>query len=143
MVKVRALERGYYAGAVRDEGEVFDFDGPGRRPSWTELVAFGGKGDHDGDGLTGGSKPKGNDADLSSKTVPELRAIAEEQGIDLAGITKKSDIIEAIEAGPSDDGNEVFGDAPKPQTVLQAQREAGGIEPDWVPKEHQPVAVTD
>lgn len=143
MVKVRALERGYYAGIVRDEGEVFDFIGPGKRPSWTELVAFGGKGDHDGDGLTGGSKPKSDAVDLSSRTVSELRSIAEGQGIDLTGLSRKSDIIAAIEAGSDNEPSEVFGDAPEPQTVIEAQREAGGIEPDWVPKEHQPVAVTD
>lgn len=137
MAKVRAAERGYYGGAIREEGEEFDFNGPGGRPKWMELVAFAGKGDHDGDGRTGGSKPKGGDADLSSKTVPELREIAEEQGVDLTGITKKADIIAAIEAGPADEGAEAFGDAPEPQTITDAQREAGGIEPDWLPPEHQ------
>lgn len=122
MVKVRALERGYYAGVVRDEGEVFDFDGPGKRPNWTELVAFGGKGDHDGDGLTGGSLPADDDKPVKGKAKPAAKG--------------KAKTVEAETAEP-------FSDAPEPMTSLEAQKAAGGIEPDWVPKEHQPVAVTD
>lgn len=144
MAKVRAVERGYYGGAIREEGEEFDFNGPGSRPAWMELVAFGGKGDHDGDGRTGGSKPKDDDADLSGKTIPELRELAEAQGIDLAGITRKADIIAAIERGPDDRGAAPFSDAPEPQTLTEAQRAAGGIEPDWLPPEHQaPTPVDD
>jgi len=35
---------------------------------------------------------------LDEMTIPELRAIAQENGIDLGGLTKKADIIETIRA---------------------------------------------
>lgn len=51
--------------------------------------------DHDGDGKKGGVK---NDADgYAGKTVNELRAHAEKEGVDLTGISKKDDIIAALE----------------------------------------------
>jgi len=39
-----------------------------------------------------------DDGDLSSKTVVELKELAEEEGVDLGGDTKKADIIAAITA---------------------------------------------
>lgn len=144
MAKVRAAERGYYGGKVREEGEEFDFTGPGARPDWMELVAFGGKGDHDGDGMTGGSVPKTGGKPLTDMTVTDLREVAGARGIDLAGLTKKADILAAIEGGAAKTDTvdaptaDPFADAPEPQTLVEAQKAMGGIEPDWVPKEHQP-----
>ncbi|MCR5874370.1 Rho termination factor N-terminal domain-containing protein [Phenylobacterium sp. J426] len=43
----------------------------------------------------GGGAPA--EDDLSSKTVDELKALAEAEGIDLAGATKKADIVAAVE----------------------------------------------
>ncbi len=51
--------------------------------------------DHDGDGQKGGAK---NDADgYQGMTVNDLRAKAEKDGVDLTGLTKKDDIIAALE----------------------------------------------
>lgn len=40
----------------------------------------------------------GTDADLSSLTVAELRDLAEQRTIDLTGLKRKADIVEAIAA---------------------------------------------
>ena len=64
--------------------------------------------DHDNDGKKGGVK---NDADgYHGMTVNELRAKADKDGVDLTGLTKKDDIIAALElndAGkaPADTGS--------------------------------------
>lgn len=53
--------------------------------------------DHDSDGKKGGSLPKATgDDEWDNMTVVELRNHAEKNDIDLAGVTKKADIIEAI-----------------------------------------------
>jgi hypothetical protein len=36
-------------------------------------------------------------------TVPQLRELAEERGVDLTGITLKADIIAALESKPEED----------------------------------------
>lgn len=66
---------------------------------------FGGNGDHDGDGNTGGAAPAQGDG-LSALTVPKLRELADERGIDLGTATKKAEIIAAIEAAQPDIENE-------------------------------------
>ena len=58
---------------------------------------FGGKGDHDGDGETGGAAPAQAEG-LDALKVPELRQLAEDNNVDLDGATKKADIIEKLEA---------------------------------------------
>ena len=52
MAKVVATDRGYYGGILRVAGDTFNAEG---KASWFKPVSseFGGKGDHDGDGLTG------------------------------------------------------------------------------------------
>jgi hypothetical protein len=65
MVKVVATSKGYFGGEIREIGASFVvpddiWRDDKRRPSWAKLdarSAFGGKGDHDGDGSVGGSKP--------------------------------------------------------------------------------------
>lgn len=75
MVEVEATQRGYYGGAIRDPGDRFMIDDEimkdeKRRPSWVKLVAFGGKGDHDGDGKTGGAKPAAEKPAKGKKAAP-------------------------------------------------------------------------
>lgn len=55
--------------------------------------------DHDGDGKKGGSRTdeEREDMGLEGMTVNELRALSEKEQVDLTGVTKKADIIEAIE----------------------------------------------
>lgn len=65
MAKVIATARGFFGGRVREVGESFVvpddlWHDKQRRPKWAKLDpshAFGGRGDHDGDGSVGGSKP--------------------------------------------------------------------------------------
>lgn len=52
--------------------------------------------DHDSDGKKGGSVPPTGEG-YAAKTVAQLKALAEERGIDLDGATKKDDIIAKIE----------------------------------------------
>lgn len=143
MVDVIANERGYYGGELRDAGERFSvpdeiMKDKKRRPSWVRLAAFGGKGDHDGDGLTGGAVPDQEAKELDGMTVAEMREYADENGIDLGGATKKADVLEALKAGKLK--AEPFADAPEPVSLAEAQKQQGGVEPDWIaPDEPQPV----
>ncbi|MCE5200837.1 MAG: hypothetical protein ABFD54_05735 [Armatimonadota bacterium] len=43
---------------------------------------------------------------IENKTVPELKGIADGLGIDLAGITKKADILAAIQAAEESTGED-------------------------------------
>jgi pyruvate/2-oxoglutarate dehydrogenase complex dihydrolipoamide acyltransferase (E2) component len=52
--------------------------------------------DHDANGKKGGSAPS-PEAGLAGLTVPKLRELAAERGVDLDGLTKKGDIIAALE----------------------------------------------
>lgn len=120
MANVVAITKGYYGGVVRDPGARFPIPDDlwadkKRRPSWVKLdpsTAFGGKGDHDGDGSVGGSKPK-------AETVEAAKPAGK-------GKKSKADTVEAPTAQP-------FADAPVPQTVAEAQKAVGGMQPDWVP----------
>lgn len=60
MADVIANERGYFGGQVREAGDRFPvpdeiMQDEKKRPKWVRLAAFGGKGDHDGNGATGGA----------------------------------------------------------------------------------------
>jgi hypothetical protein len=57
--------------------------------------------DHDSDGKKGGTAPS-TETGLKSMTVAELKAHAEQNGIDLGDATKKADIIAAIELADED-----------------------------------------
>lgn len=115
MVKVLVISKAYFSGEVREAGEVIDYPDDrwkARPPSWARLdpaTAFGGKGDHDGDGFVGGSLPK---ADPPAKGK--------------RGRKLKAETVEVPEAEP-------FADAPEPMTVAQAMEEIGEVQPDWLP----------
>jgi len=171
MVKVIATSKGYFGGIVRDPGEGFNvpkevWDVPKRRPSWVKLDpadAFGGKGDHDGNGSVGGSVPHatvhasasagagegGKPDDAKSFTIPadwsslhhaKRKAFAKLiSGEAVADLAVADSIIAAyVEANKP----APFGDAPEPQTVAQAQKAIGGTVPDWVDP-NAPKAVDD
>jgi len=59
--------------------------------------------DHDGDGKPGGSMP-GDEGYLYSLKVAELKALAEDRGVDLGDATKKADIIAALELAAEAEG---------------------------------------
>lgn len=149
MAKVVATTKGYFGGVLRDYGDSFEvpddvWNDKKRRPSWVKLdpaSAFGGKGDHDGDGSVGGSKPADTSGahDFTKMKVDELRAFAAEAGIDLGEATKKADIIAILNGGNV--GNttdapksEPFADNGGPETVQGngVQEALGGPAPDWV-----------
>ena len=118
MVKVRATTKGYVGLVLREAGEVFDWPECDKVGSWVKPVAFGGKGDHDGDGLTGGSKPADE---------PEGK-----------GKKGKGKTVQAPTAEP-------FADAPEPIRVENEINAAtGGTEPDWIaPGGETPVPADD
>lgn len=115
MADVIANERGYYGGILREPGERFSIPDEilkdeKRRPKWVRLAAFGGKGDHDGDGVTGGAASD----DAKAETDKPKR-----------GRKAKAETVEAATAEP-------FADAPEPVSLAEAQKAMGGIEPDWI-----------
>jgi len=114
MVKVRALTKGYVGNVIREIGDVFEWPKTDKVGSWVEPVEFGGKGDHDGDGLNGGSVPA-----------------ADEPKPGKAGKGGKKGKAETVNAPTA----EPFADAPAPETVSgsTAQAAIGGIQPDWLP----------
>jgi len=112
MTLVRAISTGYFGGRVREFGDTFDvpddlWADKKRRPRWAEAVEFGGKGDHDGDGKVGGSKPAEEPKGRKGKG--------------------KGETVEAPTAEP-------FADAPEPTDAPKGNgvKEALGTEPDWV-----------
>lgn len=164
MVKVVATEKGYFGSVVRELGESFNipheiWTDEKKRPKWVKLDpkdAFGGKGDHDGDGSVGGSKPGGHkagekaieksgdgDGKAGEKPADTIEVPADWQnlhhskrkalakvisGSAVADLATADNVIAAyVEANKPPP----FSDAPVPQTVMQAQKEAGGIKPDW------------
>lgn len=65
--------------------------------------------DHDQDGKKGGSVSKAARAGkgVDGMTLPQLKAYAEENGIDLGGATKKADVLAAVKAASAaDEGSE-------------------------------------
>lgn len=88
MVKhVVATERGYFGGKIQEEGDSFTvpddiWNDPALRPRWAKLDpkhAFGGKGDHDGDGSVGGRK-SGSAAAASASTALASGTVAGQGG---------------------------------------------------------------
>lgn len=157
MAKVIATERGYFGKELRDVGARFDvpdeiWNDKKRRPKWAKrdpAHAFGGKGDHDGDGSVGGSKP-GEGIDFSKMKVDELREFAASNGVDLGEATKKADIIAILNGGNV--GNttdapksEPFADNGAPIHVKNEVNEAtGATEPDWIkPSGNAPVMADE
>lgn len=112
MRKMRMVQRAYLEGRIVEPGEVVDWQHDHTPACMVEAGSkpepFGGKGDHDGDGKPGGSLP-GEDS-----TVAKGRR---KKG--------KAETVEAPTAQP-------FADAPAPQTVAEAQKAVGGMQPDWV-----------
>lgn len=108
MTEVIATQKGFF-GQLREVGDKFDIPDElwadeKRRPRWCAPAAFGGKGDHDGDGKPGGAKPE-------TAAKKKAREKAERA---------------AAKAGP-------FADAPEPVRATNEIAEAtGAIEPDWV-----------
>lgn len=109
MSDVIATQRGFYGNVLREVGDRFEIEDeimsdPKRRPSWVAPAKFGGKGDHDGDGKPGGSKPE---------TAAEKKAREKAER-------------SAAKAEP-------FADAPEPIEVRgNGVKEALPVEPDWV-----------
>lgn len=103
MTLVRAINTGYFGGIVRAPGDTFDvpvelWADKKRRPSWAEVVEFGGKGDHDDDGNVGGSKPtkgKGKKSDTIEAPVAEPFADAPEPEV-----VKSNGVKEALGVEP-------------------------------------------
>lgn len=110
-VEVRATSVGYVGGELRSAGQRFMWPAGVPLGSWVKPVAFGGKGDHDGDGLTGGSKPA-DDGDGKPKGKGKGKG--------------KAETVDAPTAEP-------FADAPAPIRVENEINAAtGGTEPDWI-----------
>ena len=161
MVKVVATAKGYFGLAIREVGETFDvpselWNDEKRRPSWAKLDpsrAFGGKGDHDGDGSVGGSRPivaqavttnlGGTNAQLGGPVIPadwstlsatKRKALAKEIDPAFHGNADAADSL--IAARVEDLRPAPFSEAPAPETAKPAgngvQDALGGPQPDWV-----------
>ncbi len=145
MAKVIATEKGYFAGVVRDIGEKFTvpddiWNDKATRPSWVVMQPFNGKGDLDGDGKVGGSKPQA-ESKAVAVVVPEgwaklpaegRKALAKTIGGEDVANAKEADAIIAAYVASQVVEAEPFADAPEPQTMTEAQKASGEIEPDWV-----------
>ena len=111
-VEVRASTVGYVGGELRNDGERFMWPAGVPLGSWVKPVAFGGKGDHDGDGLTGGAAPA-EPAEGDGKPKGK-------------GKKGKAETVDAPTAEP-------FAEAPEPIRVKNEINDAtGGTEPDWI-----------
>lgn len=155
MVKLVAIARGYALGRIIDPPEAFEFpddlwNDARKRPSWAKLAKFGGKGDHDGDGKTGGSVKTPEPAavsvpaDWQNGSAGERKALAALISGGKVPNVKEADAIiaayvETTKAAP-------FADAPEPQTIAPGngvQAALGATQPDWVDPNGTPTAVTD
>lgn len=148
MAKVVAKVRGYFGGMIREAGEVFTVPDDRKAPGWTRPYAFAGKGDHDGDGKTGGSKPAETpvkktepDDEPTAVVVPAdwRNGKAADRKALAKAITGKierhvEDADRIIEKYVETQKPEPFGDAPAPETAAgNGVTEAlGGVQPDWV-----------
>lgn len=113
-VEVRASTAGYVGGELRPAGARFMWPAGVPLGSWVKPVAFGGKGDHDGDGLTGGAAPADDDGDDAAKKGKGKKGKG------------KAETVDAPTAEP-------FADAPAPVRVKNEINDAtGGTEPDWI-----------
>lgn len=136
MVKVVATSKGYDNIAVREVGEVFDWPGE-KIPGWTRLAAFGGKGDHDGNGVTGGSVATATGevvqivvpADWQMLKAGDRKALAKQiSGQNVANAAEADKIIGEYVALQTP---EPFAAAPPPEVVAEAKVVANE-QPDWV-----------
>ena len=147
-MRVKATEKGFFGGEIREPGEVFNipeevWNDEKRRPSWV-LPAKRSPADDDvedasgDDGESGGGDGEGAGEDLGNMSVAELREVAKKRGIPLS-VTRKAEIIQAIRDFPSagSEGGgqtEPFGDAPEPVRAENQINDAlGSTQPDWVP----------
>lgn len=147
-IKVIATAKGYYGGMIREPGAMFRVPEDRKLPSWVRHHAFGGKGDHDGDGKPGGSKPKPEPkpaakpaADPDAVVVPagwqKLKA-ADRKALATAITGEKApnaaDADRVILAYLESQKPEPFEDAPAPETAKGngLQDALGGVQPDWV-----------
>lgn len=149
MAEVIARSKGYFGGEIREVGDPFDvpddiWNDEKRRPRWVAHAAFGGKGDHDGDGKTGGSKPAntaGDDtvvvpADWQNGSAADRKALAKRISGQNVPNAKEAD--EIIEAHVAANAPAPFSDAPEPenQAPVRAKSEIndalGTTQPDWV-----------
>ncbi|MDK2769913.1 MAG: hypothetical protein KYX69_19620 [Sphingomonas sp.] len=152
MVKVIATQRGYFGGEIRDLGASFDvpddlWKDKDRRPSWAKLDprhAFGGKGDHDGDGAVGGAKapepaagaaePVNVPADWRNGSAVERKALA--KAISGANVPNAAEADKIITAYVEANAPAPFGDAPAPEAAAGPQGNgvtaALGTAPDWI-----------
>lgn len=128
MVKVRATAKGYVGGVLREPGDVFEWPEADKVGSWVKPVAFGSKGDHDGDGLTGGSVATDGDGERDDGEKPKT------------GKAKKAkpETVKVPTAEP-------FADAPEPVAVAGngLQAALGGVQPDWLPPEGEGGGAND
>lgn len=90
--------------------------------------------DHDGNGEKGGSAPS-TESGLAGMTVPQLKALAADRGIDLGEATKKADIIAIIEAAPvgETDPLDIPQDAAGGLTVREVHASLEGLGVDFDP----------
>lgn len=152
--EVRANTKGFDGHQLREAGERFMWPDGIPVGKWVDPIRFGGKGDHDGDGVDGGSKPVTTDslpadfvlpADWRNLKAAERKALADK--INGSGkVANAADADAVIEAYAEAHKPEAFGDAPAPQTVQDGIKDAGGgPAPDWVAPGHieTPVAVAD
>ncbi|MGY4333200.1 hypothetical protein ACVWWG_007617 [Bradyrhizobium sp. LB7.2] len=157
MAKVIATSKGYFGGVVREPGEAFGvpdelWNDEKRRPSWAILAGAAAPAVvatvAAGEGTGGEGKPSAHAGDGKAVEVPadwpglhhsKRKALAKQiTGEAVHDLAVADSIIaahvEATKPAP-------FSDAPAPQTVAQAQKEAGGMQPDWeAPGEAKPVA---
>lgn len=135
MVKVIATTKGYFGGVVHDIGASFNvpdelWDNVKRRPSWAILAGAAAAAVAPVEETKPPVEAVVVPADWEEMSAADRKALASKiSGGDVKRATDADKIIEAhLEANKP----EVFGDAPKSQTVAEAQKATGGVEPDWV-----------
>lgn len=148
MANFVAKTRGYFGGMIREAGEVFSVPADQKPPKWARLQAFGGKGDHDGDGRTGGAKPAAKPVATSEPAVEGDAIVVPPNWRGLGAAARKAlalkitgeraaNVAEAdrvIAAYAETSASEPFADAPEPETIKgNGVTEAiGGVQPDWI-----------
>ena len=149
MADVIARSKGYFGGEIREVGDRFDvpdeiWNDETRRPKWAAPAAFGGKGDHDGDGKAGGSVPvntAGVEAvvvspDWRNGNASERKALAKQISGQAVPNAKEAD--EIIEAYVAANAPAPFSDAPAPETAAPVRAKSeindalGTTAPDWI-----------
>lgn len=149
MVKVVATSRGYFGGMIRDPGTssaVFDvpadlWNDRKRRPSWARLAGAGDAAPVDTN--KSAAEPIVVPDGWEDLPAADRKALAAKiSGQEVKRAPEADKIIDAyVEANKP--AAEPFGDAPQPQTIAEAQKENGGIQPDWVAPSGDPKPVAD